>query len=257
MTDDLMTKLAGDVEVEGEETVEEPIAEPTAEPEPEASKSEEVAPEPVKERPFHKNPKFMRLQQEAEELRKYRDDSERRFAELQEQIARVQTAPQAQTNEKVPDNLKHIFGDDVEAYKALTGSLVESYRGVTREELQNFVKQEETRAAQQQQATQKIIKDAEAALEGLSDETGIDFSTPDSDERNKLLDICEQYGINDFQKAYALYGQLYPAGQANVERKRIAGNTSSKALSASASQSGDKPLTKASLRKIKFNSFFT
>ena len=255
MTDDLMTKLAGDVEVEGEEEVQTPEPAPEEAPkEPEASK--EVVPEESKERPFHKNPRFMRLQQEAEELRKYREESEQRFAALQAQIASVQAAPQAPTNEKVPDNLKHIFGDDVEAYKALTGSLVESYRGVTREELQNFVKQEEARAQQEQRATQKIIKEAEASLEGLSEETGIDFTNPNSDERNKLLDICEQYGINDFQKAYALYSQLYPAGEANVERKRIAANTSSKALSASASQSSDKPLTKASLRKVRFDSFF-
>lgn len=250
MEDLLDDKLTGGVEREGEEEVVEELeaTDTQEESEPEVEPVKEVA----KAEPFHKNPKFRRLQAEAEELRKYREDSEKRFEALQAEIRGIK--PQDAAPQTVPENLRHIFGDDYAAYKALQDHLVENYRGVTREELKALTAQEEARQRAAEQAEAKIIQNAESQLAELAEETGLSFDDMQSDARNKLLDICEQYGINDFQKAYMLYEQLYPAGEADVERKKLAANTSSRG--SSGSSSADKPLTKNSLKKIKFNSFF-
>jgi hypothetical protein len=259
MEDEVLKNLMGEVEVEGEEVVEEPTEVPEPEkPEIQVDKppkeTREEEPVKEKERPFHKNPKFIRLQQERDEAIRQREEDRKLYAELNAKIDRF-GSPQTPSQTAVPDNLKHIFGDDVESYKALTSHLVESYRSVSREEAMALKKQDEERVRLEQETQQKLIKEAEAVLADLSDRTGTDFSDTKSDARNQLLSICETYGINDFDKAYELYQKLYPPDGSTEERKSVAGNTSSKTI-ASPSK-GEEVMTSAKLKKIRLNSFFS
>ncbi len=257
MEEETLKNLMGDVEVEGEEVAIEPEAKPEPDkPEAQDEEATKVEETKEKERPYHKNPKFLRLQAERDEAIKAREEERKRHEEILERLDKYQPAPQAQQNVAVPENLKHIFGDDTEAYKALTSHLVESYRNVTREEVLAIKKQDEERARIEKDKEAKIIKEAEDALADLSERTGMDFTDSKSDSRNQLLSICEQYGIDDFNKAYELYLKLYPKDDTSEERKALAGNTSSKAV-ASTPAKKDEVMTHAKLKKVRFNSFFS
>jgi hypothetical protein len=235
---------------EQESLIDSLLAEPTGgeatapESQPESEKKEEPAPsqeeqtteatEPKsedpaqkKEVPFHKHPRWIRREQEIADLK----------AQLEaERSTKQTTAPVIETPGHVPAQFQKLFGDDVEAYKEWQTLL----KTESRKEAESIIEQrQQAEKAQKDQEANfqtKAVSWAEDQFIDLADETGIDFSSQDTTERNQVLDIIVEYGLYDengmpkIKEANKLREKLYPAKADGLvaEKKSVLTKTATK-----------------------------
>lgn len=213
-----------------DETVTEPeTKEETPAPSQEEPKAEETKPEDSaqkKEVPFHKHPRWIRKQQEAEELKTK--------LEALEQKLQSQQQPNKEEKRSIPDAFVKLFGENEEAWNEYQ-RLREMDKLDARAEVQRILEEEKAREAQEETARTQVIKWAEDRFLELADETGIEFTDRNNAVRNEVLSICEDYSMFDEQgrpnisKAYELYRRLNPPKTEVVEeKKRVAAKTNTK-----------------------------
>lgn len=224
-----MAKLVADGETSREESAPESLPEKEAteqapsqegEATAEAEKPEAETPAQTKDVPFHKHPRWIRQQQEKEELR----------AKLEALEAKLNTQSQPKEEVKqqaMPEAFTKLFGSNEEAWTEwqklglMTKSEVEA---MTKSMIQQSREEETAKERQAQEANQKALQWAEDQFITLSDETGIDFTA--GTERNQILDIIEKYdlyttdGLPNIVKANELRAVLYPPSTQAVEEKR-------------------------------------
>jgi len=227
-------------EVEPEETkAEEPEKEPEV----------KVEPQDEKPIPYHKDPRWKRMRQEAEEAKA---EAKRAL----EEIEKIRTGNQPQAEESVPERFKNIFGEDVKAYKEWMDFQKEIAKQTVLEEMRTAQQAKEQEKQAQDQALQRIEKD----LEEIGDEIGVDLVNKESTMRNQLLDICIEYELFDkndmpnIRKALQLHGKLYPSDTGKVveEKKSVV----TKTTPTNTSPSKKAPVyTHESLKKLDINHF--
>lgn len=211
------------------------------------------SPAEEKDIPFHKHPRWKRVQAELEELRKFKEEQASKTVEQ----PKVEKSP-----ETVPAQYQKFFGDDVEAFKEWSSMMREAARA----EAEQLIKQRETskelEARKQAEAQQKAVSWAENQFLELTEETGIDMTDAKSTERNQILDICEKYGLftaegyPNVKKANELRSVLFPkASDEEVqEKKKVLTKTNAKSNAAPKEKD---VWTPSELRKKTISSFFT
>lgn len=224
---------------------------------PEVESSEELTSE-KKPLPFHKHPRFRRMIKENKELKGQLQELTSLMGEIKESAQKNSHSQQEAS--VVPPEFQRIFGDDYEAYKLMAqmtqSQAKEIAEKIVAEQL-SAIEQEENK---EQQFHNEFVEWAEEQLGILSDELGVDLTSPDSTERNQILDICEKYGVldhegrYDFRAANALRIKLYPKKKVSEERKKIAANTDQTLNESSSEQ--DTTMTPSKLRKASLKSFF-
>jgi len=205
----------------------------------------------IKEVPFHKNPRWVRMQEELKELRALKSQEGERKAE-----------PAAEKGEAtVPNEFRRLFGDDVEAFKEWQTLL----RTEARKEAEGII-EERTRSADEQReqgesARKAIITQAEDEFAEMADESGVDFSDPNCSERNQILSIIEKYELYDQQghprirKADELRKELYaPKGNQLVEEKKNVIKKTNGKSSVVPKDTGI--MTSSKLKKMNISQFF-
>lgn len=197
--------------------------------EPQTDNSEAEDSASNKEVPFHKHPRWKRMQQE---LREAKEANEKLLNE-------VETRNTHSEPEKVPANLQKIFGEDVEAYVEFLNFTRQEQKAVLEEE---FKKRDQSKN-EIDKKQQELLNVYEERLADLGEELGLPLHNQNSNERNQILSICEEYGVvdaegnPDFRKANELRVKLYPEKKkVSTERKKIASNASEAPLS------GDSPV---------------
>lgn len=159
---------------------------------PEEGKVETPVAEPV---PFHKDPRWIKREQEAESLRATNERIERELGELR----RSRETP---SDVQVPEWFTKLYGENTEAWKAYSAREQQQQQEITQRVIQH---QQQQQQAQQAEATRwnKWVDDEIAALQA-------DGKTFD---RNKLLKVMVDFGPTtndsfDFKKGYAIYEKL-------------------------------------------------
>lgn len=226
-------------EVEPEETkAEEPTKEPEAKVEPEDK--------PV---PYHKDPRWKRMRQEAEEAKA---EAKRAL----EEIEKIRTGAQPQAQESVPERFKGIFGEDTKAYK----EWLDFQKEVAKQTVLEEMRAAEQAKAQEKNAQAQALQKIEKELEELGDEIGVDLVNRESTMRNQLLDLCEQYELIDtngmplLKSALQLHKKFYPSNEKQVVEAKKAIVT--KTTPTSTSPAKKAPVyTHESLKKLDINNF--
>lgn len=231
------------VEETSEETTEEAPA-PSQEEQPEEETTPESSAE-KKEVPFHKHPRWQRLQKELQEARE-----EARLA--REEAKRPQTV----TEEKrlMPEAFTKLFGSNEEAWGEWQklGLMTEEQ---VEQKIQAKFEEQQAQSRMAEEAQSKAVQWAEDEFLNLADETGIDFTDSSNTERNQILDICDKYqlftadGLPNIQVANELRMQLYPEPENEIvqEKKRVVTRTNVK-TNAGAKESNI--LTPSKLREL-------
>ena len=215
--------------------------------EPEKAESEDTAQK--KELPFHKHPRWIRMQQELTELRAEKESNEAKVIEKPEEPA------------SVPREFQSLFGEDVESYKAYQSMQRAEARKVAEEIITERTRAEEAKKQAEETAKQGAVSWAEDQFVELGDETGIDFTDPKSTARNQTLDIVLKYGLFDqegrpkIREANELRPALYPEKSDGLleEKKRVIAKTNAKS---NAAPKEDTVLTSSKLKKMNISQFF-
>lgn len=224
-----------------------PEKEEEQEPKPEEAKKEEASEAPPspevkaeeppnketlnKDVPFHKHPRWMRLQQEQAQLRAANEALEAKLKEMN-----VSPAKAAQVLAETPSEFRPLFGDDAEAYTAWQNFL----KAKVREEAENILNERsQAEKAKQEKAEaekQQFVAWAEDQLAELSDEMGVDLTDAESSERNQILNLIVENellyadGRPNIKAAYKMYQALYPTKTDDTleEKRKIISKTNSK-----------------------------
>lgn len=231
-----------DESVETDESAENQEVTETPEPEAEAVEPAAENPEP-KTLPFHEHPKWKRMNSENQELKGQLDNV---LAELQELRSVKQHAQETGT---VPPELQSVFGDNVEAMKAMTQYAEKIAEQKYLEKQQEIEKQQMSKEQQVQQ-----FRDwADERFAELSEKAGEDLTSAESTLRNQILDLCETYGIvdvnqmPDFEKAYELHQKLSASSNDKSAVREIAAKTNAKSVTVA--PAADEVMTASKLRK--------
>ncbi len=207
------------------ETVEEVVPAPSQEElKPETTEVKAEEPAPVKEAPFHKHPRWQRMQTELAEAREE--------ARLAREEAKAVQQPKEEPHVQMPQSFSDLFGSNEEAWASW-----QKLGLVTKSDLQAEYKrmreEEQAETKKAVDANKKAVDWAEDQFMTLSDDTGIDFTS--GTERNQVLDIIEKYslfmpdGMPNIAKANELRAVLYPPPVVDVtEKKEIIAKTSNK-----------------------------
>lgn len=226
----------------------------TPAPSPEEQKAETDSkpedPASKKEVPFHKNPRWIRMQQELDELRAFR-----------ESVKVEEEKPVVPTQAVVPKEFQHLFGEDVESYKAWQTMLRTEAEGIYLERQRAEARAQQEQKSREETAKQKAVAWAEDQFTELSDELGVDLTDQTSSERNQVLDIVIKYGLFDregrpkIREANELRLALYPAQTDTVleEKKRVIAKTNAKS---NVAPKEDTILTSSKLKKMDISQFF-
>jgi hypothetical protein len=219
---------------------------PETEPEPPEPKPEEKE----ENLPFHKHPKWIRERRENEELRKKLEEIESRLSSQQ--------APAQPSPEEVPEEYRHVFGDDFGAYKA--------FQEFSRRQAEAILTEREKAALDERERKERenreFVEWADAQFAELSDDAGTDLTRVGNAVREKLLDIVEEIGLYDqsgrpnFRAALELH-RLREAGTASAEkgaRQALAAATSSPRTARGTDAGG--PMTPSRLRGKSIESYF-
>lgn len=212
--------------VEEKEETEESPAPSQEEQKPEEPEKEPKAEEPavVKEVPFHKHPRWQKLQQELAEAR----EEAKKAREVAESKQSVKDEPKP-----MPEAFTKLFGSNDEAWKEW-----QKLGLMTRDEVTDYMRQmrEEDKAQERavKEANERTIQWAEEQFTALTDETGVDFT--EGTERNRVLDIIDKYGLYtpdgrpNIVKANELREALYPKKAEDLqEKKKVVAKTNAKA----------------------------
>jgi hypothetical protein len=196
--------------------------------------------------PFHKHPRWQRMQREKAELQERLEQFEERLAES--------NTPQPVSEGKVPDHLVSVFGNNYDAYLAYEKDIEERTRKqVAAERAEEARKQQEA-----EQHNKRFVEWAETELSDLGHDIGVNLTDKNNSVRNEILSICEEYGVQDangrpdFRKAWTLHQKLHPREDA-TEKKEVAAKTSSRSTQASAKE--EEVMTPSRLRSISLNDY--
>lgn len=228
---------------------------------PEEEKAE--TPDEEKEQPqdkglrFDQHPRWKRMREENETLKQFREDAERRLREIDDW-----RASQAQPKEaEIPQEFKTLYGEDPETFKQWNAL---NERQVA-ELVERKLTERETRQREQQlkaeAAKTEFVTWAEKEFTDISEETGIDLTDKNSNERNQILDICEKYGVfdnkgrHDLRKANELRKELYKTDNSAVEEKKAVAAKAS--IRTNAAPKDSEPLTSSKLKKMRIEDYFT
>jgi hypothetical protein len=157
---------------------------------PEEGEVQDKAPNtPVKEVPFHENPRWQQRERELEELRAFKEEAEAKFQSLEKNITPSEVS--------IPRWFSTLYGENTEAWEAY-----QEHEGESREQLKREViesQKQEQYAAQQEE--QKWLNWVEDGVQSLKSEGKV-F------DKNELLKAVLDYGFTDesgnydFRKAY-------------------------------------------------------
>lgn len=225
-----------------------PVPQLETEPKPEVTPPKE--PEPKEESlPFHRHPKWIRTTRENEELRK----------KLEEIEARLGQQPASQPKqEAVPEEYRHVFGEDYEAYKA--------FADFSRKQAESILSERERRAAEEKERTKKeeqeFMRWADERFAELSTEAGTDLTVAGNPLREKLLDAVEENDLYDRQgrpnlRAALAYVRMSDATSQSAEKaaRQALAATASAPRTAGAAQKGG-PMTPSRLRSRSIDDYF-
>lgn len=203
---------------------------------------------PTKEVPWHKHPRWIRMQNELKEARETLAKTTQKPAE---------EPKKSEETKEVPKQFQKLFGEDYEAYEAWKTFQEQQAVAI-------YKAQKEQEAAEMKKvksAEEQAAKFAEDAFLELAEETGIDFHDRSNTERNQVLDICVKYdlflpnGMPNVKKANELRAALYPpkADVVTEEKKKVATKTNAKTNAAS---DESKVFTSSKLKKMNISQFF-
>lgn len=194
---------------------------------PEAEKAEAEEPAQNKEVPFHKHPRWIRQQQEKEELKAKLEALEQRLSQQEKPTVKEE-------KKQMPESFVKLFGENEEAWNEWQ-RLREMDKADARAEVQKLFEEQQAEARKVEEKRSQALKWAEDQFLTLSEETGIEFTETSNTERNQILDICDKYelftpnGLPNIQAANQLREALYPKKDDAVEAKKsIAAKTSTK-----------------------------
>lgn len=219
--------------------------------EPKAEEKPEIQPEkPIV--PFHKHPRWKRLEQELAEAREEARLAKEAIAQKKEETPGVQS---------VPSEFQSLFGEDVEAFKAWEGMLDARITSKAQEILESRQKALLEEQQREETAKQQAVSWAEEQFAEMADDTGIDFTDQSSTERNQVLDIVLKYGLFDSQgrpkvrEAAEIRNAIYSVeDKSNLsERKKIVAKTTTKT---NVLPQEDSVLTSSKLQKMDISQFF-
>lgn len=179
--------------------------------------------------PFHKHPRWKRMQQELKEAR----EALAKRAEPEAKPVVQESAPQ--TDEEI--ELIRLFGDNQDVLKLFRQrdeKMKAKFLDAARKEMQSILENERSQQERVEQQRQQILTNLENTLADMSDEAGVDLTNPRSTIRNQLLNIVEEYnlmdaeGIPNLSAAWRLHQKLYPRSSDVDEKRKIVAKTGTK-----------------------------
>lgn len=206
---------------------------------------------------FDKHPRWRRMLEENKELKQFRQQAEEKLHALEEWKV-SQTQPK---QEVIPQEFKTLYGEDPEVFRQWQSLNERQTADLVNRILSEREKQQYEQQSKAEKVKQEIVSWAENEFVDLTEETGIDFSDQKNNERNQILDICEEYGLVDadgrpnLRKANELRKILYKTDNVALEEKK---NIAAKASSRSnAAPQEEEVMTSSRLKKKRIEDYFS
>ena len=179
--------------------------------------------------PFHKNPRWQRLQEEKKAL-------EAKVAELSPLAEKISEMEKKvlEKNESVPLEYQNVFGENVEAYNNWV-----KLQNIQKESLKKeLIAEMEQKKIDEQKAIDDQQKAIQANIEYIEDNFNVSLPE-DSSKRNDFVKFMWDYqpssnGKLDFPKGWKLYSSMSKPAPTSDRRKSIASK-------ATASNKGETP----------------
>ena len=173
--------------------------------------------------PFHKHPRWIRLQRELKEARE--------ALAKKSEVSAPQTVQQvAQSDEEyAPAEFVKLFGDNPEAwklFKRMKDSDRQQYLQLAEQRFESLMARQQEEQQRQEESRKQILSNLENELADMSDDAGVDLTNPRSTVRNQILNIVDEYGLFDgngvpnLRAAYKLHQKIYAKPSQDVEEKR-------------------------------------
>jgi hypothetical protein len=159
--------------------------------------------------PWHKNPRFKQMMEDNKQLK-----------ELKSRLEMLEQSNKQTSNtaEEVPDEYKHVFGENVQAYKNW-----EELEQKSREKFRQEILAEEAQKAKEQEEQLKLVQ---TKIENIENQFGVSLPK-NSKLRSEFLQflvdhkIGGQQGQYDFESGWKLFDRISKAKKSSeIDKKR-------------------------------------